>query len=221
MSLTPPIDDYPPVHALLYGAVRASIGAAVWLGRDGTWGGNSNWDGDGDYLVNNHEGEYAMIRFLDDRTCVGALHSGDPYREYDVAESLEDTPSVLLPALRAIVESPFLSKPTPLITALFWSESGRVVSNEPWETFYRFGANAIWNELTPDDLWLTEGAELFDFSRQTALVIQGIARRRVQSAKPIALTPDEVSELFTIDSPKKDEGLDTLRQGGPWAVLSR
>jgi hypothetical protein len=222
VSLNSPIQDYPSVRELLYGAMRASIEAAAVLSHNGTWCGDSNWGDDGHYLVNDHQGEYGMIRFRADGQCVGALHSGDPWRRSDIEAILAKVPSDLVRSLRSIVESPFLDSFRPPIgTAIFWSDRGQIVSTEEWETFYRYGAHAIRNELMPDSLWYDEAAENFDFTRRVPEVIASLARRRIDAGGPVILTAEEATVLLPAGSPGRDEALETLRTGGLWSMVSR
>lgn len=196
---------FPRVDDFRYGCVREAILAAHWQATSGMWLGNANFS-QGLYCVDNQEGETGLVAMTED-TCHGVLHSGDPFREYDLQSHLARVPDAVRPQLQELAEElerQWNGYCSP--TCIFWAEGDRLAGTEEFPVLYAYGFETLQHEILDDDRWLETVVEE-EVDADAARAIIQVARRYVEAGTAVIPTPDELALIFPPDAPGRADGI--------------
>lgn len=206
----------PTASSFFAGAVRealAAVRSTAIFGRQDT----RAWETPSLYIVDDGEGNAASAQLLAGAV-VGAMCSHDPTRHFEILDEL--VPAGQREALASLLRLPFLQSTTSLVTAIFWTEDGRLSSPEPWFKTYQFGGEIFRRELLGEAAWRREAAEQHDLDAATACAIVDISKRAAP-LKPVKLTENDVTRLLPHGAAHREEASHQLFGGGMFTIESK
>jgi hypothetical protein len=196
---------FPKTADFWYGCVREALLAAHWQATSGMWLGTANFS-QGLYYVDNQQGETAIIAVSAD-SCHGVMHSGDPFREYDLPSHLAQVPDAFRPKLTELAEvfdHHFNQYCRP--TGIFWAEGDRLAGTEDFPVLYAYGFETMQHEILPDDRWLeTVVEEEADADAAHAMI--EVAHQYVDASAAVVPSAEQVALIFPADAPGRAEAI--------------
>lgn len=217
--------DYPQQHSLFTGALLGSIAHAVFVAKSPDFSHEQSWDGY-NYSVQDSAGSRGTVAFSTRNpamfVAVFFLESSNrnPFRsnrEYQLEPFLRGIPEELRPladseALQYVLQE-YQGRPTPIITAAFWSDGRqqRAVGAESWRDIFGHGACLIQNQLLPTDAALSRWQTEYDFSARETNLVRVLYERKLRNFDSlVSLQPEEVILLKHIAA--SSEGFETSKE---------
>jgi hypothetical protein len=195
----------PSVDALHYGALRESIADAVLLAETGL--SERGWDSYG-YAVDDGAGSSALVSFRES-ICVGLVCATDPWRPFQLDETIAAAPSEVRAALARLRDAPMLAGNSgSRVTAMFWSSGPGITSGEPWPVVFTFGGEVLRREHLADDDWILEAGEYYELEPHQLTGSIETARRALESQTcSDSACCDGFKQLIREDAPSREEAL--------------
>ena len=200
------------------GCVLATIAHSIFIAQHIELAAEQSWDGS-NYNVQDSQGSLGTVTFGEEGT-VGTFfdsHSSlNPFsteKAYELSEMLAEMP----PGLRALADREALQyllqdykgKEVPIITATFWSENGRLVAAEPWQSVFSNGGHLVRTQLGSTEDAMPVWKSNYGFNEAEVGLLRSLFVRRVSAqTESVVLTALEKDVLLEGGS----QGLELSRE---------
>jgi hypothetical protein len=199
------------------GCWLATIAHAIFVAQHVELANEQSWD-ETNYNIQDTQGSLGTVSFAQ-KGVVGAffdLHSPrNPVTSempYDLNALLAEMPRELKDVaerepLQYLIQD-FKGTDVPVITAIFWEASGRLVSNEPWPNVISNGAHLIETQLQPEAEAINIFRSHYGFSQIQIELLQSLFARKVAAGDAsLILSAEERAAL----SKEGSEGIEESR----------